>query len=154
MSVVVHVGVIGTGFGAKVHVPGYRSVPGVEVVAIAGADRRRTEAVAQELHVPKAYGSWEALIEDRSVTAVSVATPPLLHYQPVMAAVKLGRNVLCEKPFGLNPGQATEMLSAANNAGVVHMVDYSFRMAPERICLKNLLDGGVIGRIRHGASRE
>ncbi len=148
MSAVVRVGIIGTGFGAKAHIPGFRSVPGVEVVAIAGTDRRRTEAFAQELHVSKAHTSWEALIEDRSITAVSVATPPSLHYAPVMAAVKRGMHVLCEKPFGLNPQQAAEMLSAATDAGIVHMVDFSFRMAPERKRLKQLLESGKIGKTR------
>lgn len=98
--------------------------------------------------MPTAYPSWEALIEDPRIDAVSVATPPSLHHPIVMAAVKRGRHILCEKPFGTNSKQASEMLVAAVEAGVVHMVDFLFRMAPERQHLKELLEARVIGPIR------
>jgi len=148
MSRAIRVGVVGTGFGAKAHVPGFQSVPGVEVVAIAGTDRHRTEAAASELGLSKAYAGWEALVEDSTMSAVSVAAPPSLHYPIVMAALRRGKHVLCEKPFGLNPEQGTEMLSAAVGAGLVHMVNYGFRMTPERRRLKDLLGAGAIGRLR------
>lgn len=145
----IRIGVIGTGFGARVHIPGFRAIPGVEVACIAGRDHNRTEEIARDLRVPKAYRSWEALIGDEALTAVSIATPPAHHHSIVLAAVQRGLHVLCEKPFGVDAKQALEMLAAANQAGIVHMVDFLFRMAPEHRSLKELLDSRAIGDIRH-----
>ena len=144
----IQIGVIGTGFGAKVHVPGFRTIPGIEIVGIAGRDPNRTEVIARDLGVPRPHGSWEALIADRDLSAVTIAAPPTLHHSMVMAALRRGLHVLCEKPFGLDSKQGSEMLAVANQAGVVHMVDFLFRMAPERTRLKELLDAGAVGEIR------
>jgi predicted dehydrogenase len=141
-------GVIGTGFGAKVHVPGFRTIPEVDVVGIAGRDSQRTRDVAQSLNIPRAYDSWEALIKDGDLTGVSIAAPPALHHSMVMAAAGRGLHVLCEKPFGMDPKQASKMLAAASAARVVHMVNFLFRMGPERKRLKELLLAGAIGAIR------
>ena len=148
VSTTIRVGVIGTGFGAKVHVPGFRTVPGVDVVGIAGRDSDGTRAVARTLGIPRAFDSWQALIRDGDLTAVSIAAPPTLHHAIVMAAVRRNLHVLCEKPFGVDPKQASEMLTAASAARIVHMVDFLFRMAPERKRLKELLLAGAIGAIR------
>lgn len=143
------VGIIGTGFGGKIHVPGFRSVPDVRIVGIAGTNPNRTEKVAGELGIAKTYRSWEALLQDDSVHVVSVATPPYVHHQIVLDAVKRGKHVLCEKPFGISSRQAYEMWTAASNAGIVHTVDFIFRMCPELNRLKELLEAGSIGRILH-----
>ncbi|MGH9425279.1 MAG: Gfo/Idh/MocA family protein, partial [Terriglobia bacterium] len=103
------IGVIGTGFGAKVQVPAFKAIPGVEVVGLAGRDRQRTAIIAGDLGIPKAYDSWQALLDDERVAAVSIAAPPALHYEMVMGALRRGKHVLCEKPFGLDPLQAQEM---------------------------------------------
>jgi len=143
------VGIIGTGFGGKIHVPGFRSASSARIVGIAGADPHRTEMIAREMGIGKAHRSWEALLDDENIHAVSIATPPGVHHQIVLDAVKRGKHVLCEKPFGMNPQQANDMWTAATKAGVVHMVDFIFRMSPELNRLKELLEAGSIGRIFH-----
>ena len=80
-------------------------------------------------------------------SAVVLAVPPLFHHDMVMRALRAGKHVLCEKPFGLDAGQAAQMLDRSREAGTVCMVDYQFRMAPERMRLKELLEAGAIGRI-------
>jgi predicted dehydrogenase len=65
----------------------------------------------------------------------------------VTAALRAGKHVLCEKPFGIDAGQAARMWALARESHRVCMVDYMFRMAPERVRLKELLDGHEIGRI-------
>lgn len=140
-------GIIGTGFGARVHVPAFRSIPAVEVTAIAGQDRLKTAQVAQAQGIAKVHDSWEALIDDEKISAVVLAVPPLFHHDMVMRALRAGKHVLCEKPFGLDAGQAAQMLDRSREAGTVCMVDYQFRMAPERMRLKELLEAGAIGRI-------
>lgn len=57
----------GLGFGAEVHVPAFRAVPGVEIVAIAGRDRARAEEAAARLHIPCACAGLDELLDRKSV---------------------------------------------------------------------------------------
>ncbi len=140
-------GIIGTGFGARVHVPAFRTIPAVEVTAIAGQDRSKALQVAQEHGISTVHESWQALIDDEKISAVVVAVPPSFHYDMVMRALRAGKHVLCEKPFGVDADQAARMLDLSRETGTVCMVDYLFRMAPERMRLKELLVAGTIGRV-------
>ena len=141
------VGIIGTGFGAKVHAPAFQTIPAVEVMAIAGQDRRKAELARQALGIPTVHDSWQRLIGDEQVEAVVVAVPPSAHFDVVTAALRAGKHVLCEKPFGIDAEQAARMLELSRESRRVCMVDYMFRVAPERIRLRELLDGHEIGRI-------
>lgn len=123
------VGVIGTGFGGNVQAPVFREMPDVELVGVAGRD------------------SWRSLVDDDRVSAVSVAAAPAAHSDIVKAALERRKHVLCEKPFGLAVEQACELRDLAVSAGVIHMVDFLFRGAPERVRLRQLLQEGAIGRI-------
>ncbi|MBV6470239.1 MAG: Myo-inositol 2-dehydrogenase [Nitrospirae bacterium] len=144
----VTVGIVGTGFGAQVHLPAFRRLSAVTVAGIAGQDRDKTARVAQAQGVPTAYGSWQALIDDKKIEAVVIAVPPRFHCEMVLRALEAGKHVLCEKPFGVDPVEAASMLEKARHSDLVCMVDYQFRMAPERIRLKELLEAGAIGRVR------
>jgi predicted dehydrogenase len=143
----IRVGVVGTGFGGKIHVPVLQRLAGVRVAGVAGAHQERTEEVARSLGLDHAYTSWEQLLEDDSLTAVTIAVPPARQHEVVLAAIRKGKHVLCEKPFGTSAAQAREMLDAATAAGVIHMVDYLFRMAPEFERLRALAQTGAIGTI-------
>ncbi|NJK59307.1 MAG: Gfo/Idh/MocA family oxidoreductase [Oscillatoriales cyanobacterium SM2_1_8] len=70
------VGILGTGFGAAVHLPALQSLPGVEVTALWGRDRERTQAIAQGAGVPHSFGgeAWAELLP--LVDVVAVTTPP------------------------------------------------------------------------------
>ncbi len=141
------VGIIGTGFGAKVHAPAFRTIPNVEVVAIAGQDRHKAALAGQAFGIPTVHDSWQRLIDDEQVDAVVVAVPPSVHFDVVTAALRAGKHVLCEKPFGIDADQASRMWELVRETHRVCMVDYMFRTAPERIRLKELLEGNEIGRI-------
>ncbi|MBP8116099.1 MAG: Gfo/Idh/MocA family oxidoreductase [Nitrospira sp.] len=141
------VGIIGTGFGAKVHVPAFRTIPAVEVVAIAGQDRHKAALVGQTFGISMVHDSWKSLINDEKVEAVVVAVPPSVHFDVVTAALRAGKHVFCEKPFGVDADQAARMWELSRESHTVCMVNYMFRTAPERVRLKELLDGNEIGRI-------
>jgi predicted dehydrogenase len=140
---VVRVGVVGTGFGAEVHVPGWQACPGATVVAIASRQRTRAEAVARAAGVPFATDDYRALLE--RVDLVSIATPPTLHYPMVLAALAAGKHVLCEKPFAASLSEARAMVRAATAAGVVHGVVHEFRYLPARAHFGALLAQGHVG---------
>jgi predicted dehydrogenase len=139
--------VIGTGFGARVHVPALRAA-GFEVVALVGQDRDRTARRAARVGVEHAVTSLADALALPGVEAVSIATPPDTHAPLTIAAAEAGRHVICEKPLALDAPEAEAMRAAAERAGVMHLVGHEFRWAPERAVLGRALAAGEIGEPR------
>ena len=145
----VRVGVIGAGFARKAHVPGFLAWPNVEVVAICSGHRANAEATAQEYGIPHVVSGYEEMVRMEEVDLIDVVTPPYLHYPMVMAALEAGKHVLCEKPMALNAGESREMYRRAEDAGIVHLINHELRFNPTQMRMKELIDEGFIGRLRH-----
>jgi predicted dehydrogenase len=128
------VGVIGTGFGARVVAPVFRDTDGCQVAEVVSA--RDATAVA-------------ALCNRADVDLVSIHSPPFLHLEHVRWAVEAGHAVLCDKPLGRNGAEAQEMAELAETAGVVNFVNYEFRYHPVRRRLRQILQQGLIGQVEH-----
>jgi predicted dehydrogenase len=129
----IRVGVIGTGFGARVVAPVFAATAGCEVVDVVSA--RDSAAVAELCR--------------RDLDLVSVHSPPFLHAEHVQAAVSAGHHVLCDKPFGVNAEQAEAMLDLAEGEEVVHAVNFEFRHQPARRRVHELVHNGAIGVVEH-----
>ena len=137
--------VVGTGFGLFSHVRALRRA-GFEVRAIIGRDLERTRSRAAPLSIPLASNDLpKVLANDPSIKVVTVATPPHAHYTPVMQAIAAGRNVVCEKPFAKDLPQAREMLKAAEQAGIIHMLGTEFRFDSSQALLRRVVRDGLIG---------
>lgn len=143
----IRVGVIGAGFGAQVHVPALRRVPGVQVAAICGTDRDRLRDVAADHDIPASFADYREMLASGRVDAVTIATPPHLHHPMALAAIEAGLHVLCEKPMARNVAEARDMLRMAREAGICHAVGHQMRHDPARAQMKRLLDEGFIGRL-------
>jgi predicted dehydrogenase len=120
--------VVGTGFGARVHVPALRNA-GFDVVAMVGRDGDRTARRAERLGVPNACVSLGEAMALPCVEVVCVASPPASHAELTIEAVDAGRHVVCEKPFALDGVEAKLMRDAAARSGVVGLVGHEFRFA-------------------------
>jgi predicted dehydrogenase len=140
------VGVVGSGFGATVHVPAFRAQGRFDVVALASPTNARR--IAAEREIPQAFASLGELLEAVEVDVVSVASPPFDHHKSVLAALARGKHVLCEKPFALNVAQAEEMLAAGERAGTVCAIAHEFRYTPSRLALHELIVNGHLGPLR------
>src|ERR1035437_7285534 len=127
-------------------VAGAGAASGVEVVAIGSRDRDRAEAQAQELGVPCAYGSYEALLADPDVEAVYVALPNSLHIEWSLRALQAGRHVLCEKPLSRHPDDVVRAFDAADSGGLVLAEGFMWRHHPQARRLVELLE--EIGELR------
>jgi predicted dehydrogenase len=139
--------VAGTGFGLHVHVPALRAA-GFEVAGLVGANAARTKARAAEAGVPNAFVDFDEAIVRTGAVAATVATPPNTHAPLVLQALARGCHVLCEKPFAMNVAEASEMLQAAERAGVTHVLGNEFRWLPERAVAAKAIAEGVIGEPR------
>ncbi|HEU5298415.1 MAG TPA: Gfo/Idh/MocA family oxidoreductase [bacterium] len=142
------VGVIGTGFGAQVQIPGFRAVPRVRVVAVASATPGKAAQVASHFDIQHAFDRWEDLVR-ADLDLVSITPQPVWHHAMSQAATARGLHVLCEKPMAMSAREAAEMLTQAEQARVVHVVDHELRFNPNRRRIKALIDDGFIGRPRH-----
>jgi predicted dehydrogenase len=147
----IRIGVIGSGFGASVHVPALRRVPGVEVRAICGARPERVRDAAYHLSIPGAFTDYREMMESEEIDAVTIAAPPHLHHVMALAACEAGVHVLCEKPMARNVAEARDMLRMAREAGICHAVAHQMRHDPSRAEMKRLIEDGFIGRL-HSAS--
>ena len=143
------VGVIGAGFGQVGHIPGFKACPDAEVVAICDKVLEIAEGAAQKFDIPHTFTDYHQMLQMEELDLVSVATPPYLHHPMVMAALEAGKHILCEKPMALNAMEAREMYQGAEKAGVVHLVDHELRFNPTRMRMKELIDEGFIGQLRH-----
>jgi predicted dehydrogenase len=122
------IGIIGTGWGARVQVPVFREA-GLEVVAIAGHDGDKTRKAAEELRV-RPFSSWHELIAS-DVDLVSIVTPPSEHLEMARAALAAGRHVICEKPTALNAAEAGQLVAAARaKPDRIALIDHELRFLP------------------------
>ena len=141
------IGIIGVGFGAQVHVPGFRS-EGWEVAAICSRSRDKAQKAAAEAGIGDVYTDPMELIRRDDLAAVSIITPPGAHHPLSIAALRAGKHVLCEKPFALDASQAKEMLDTAEKSRRTAMITHEFRHTPQRAYIKQLLNEGYIGTFR------
>jgi predicted dehydrogenase len=96
----VRVGLVGCGFVSELHMYAYKRVYGVDAVVTAVAARgEHVVAFAKKHGIPTTYRSFEDLLADRDIDVVDICTPPMLHAAMIVAAVRAGKHVICEKPF-------------------------------------------------------
>lgn len=124
-----NVGIVGTGWGARVQVPTFREA-GLNVVAIAGHDVEKTKKTAGELGV-KPYDDWRELIGSAEVDLISIVTPPSEHREMGLFALEAGKHVLLEKPTAMNADEAEELVRAAGaRSSQVALIDHELRFLP------------------------
>lgn len=145
----IRLGIIGTNYGRTVQLPAFRADPRCTVVALAGSNAARTQELAQAAGVPKAYGDWRALIEDKDVQAIAIATLPSLQAEIAIAALKAGKPIFAEKPMAGDLAAARAMLTAAEQSGLPTGIDFNFTQIAAWLRAKEMLDEDVVGALRH-----
>jgi len=128
-------------------VPAMQRANRCEVVAIASRDLERARQAADELGIPHAHGSYEALLADPDVDAVYVPLPNHLHADWTVAAARAGKHVLCEKPLALTASEAQRAIEACQAAGVRVMEAFMYRLHPSWVAVQDLIASGRIGRL-------
>lgn len=133
-------------------IPGIQQSATGEVTAIASRDESKAKETAEKMNIPKAYGSYEALLADNSIDAVYIPLPNHLHMEWTIRAAEAGKHVLCEKPIALNAQEAGKMVDVCDKAGVKLAEAFMYRYHPRYDRIKDIIKSGEIGDIRgiHG----
>ncbi|HEY8528351.1 MAG TPA: Gfo/Idh/MocA family oxidoreductase [Paenibacillaceae bacterium] len=119
-----------------------------EIVAVASRGEEKARETAQRFGIPKAYGSYEALLEDPDIDAVYIPLPNHLHREWTIRAARAGKHVLCEKPLALTAAEAEEMVRACADAGVHLAEAFMYRHHPRVARIRQILASGEIGELR------
>lgn len=148
MSRKIGVAVVGTGFGEKIHIPGLQHHHRTDVVAVYNRDLEKAKAIATNHNIPYADNQLEKILSLREVDAVSVSTPPFLHYEMGKAVLEQGKHLLLEKPMNMNAGETKELYHLAAEKELVAMADFEFRFVPAWQLLEEYLQQGYVGKKR------
>ena len=139
-------GLVGAGFVGPHHIDAVRRLGYVDVVAIAASSESSARAKADALGVPKAYGSYDAMLDDPAVHVVHNATPNYLHYAVNAAVIARGKHIVSDKPLAMTSAEAKALLDQARAAGVVHAVTFNYRGNPLVQQARHMIARGDIGR--------
>ncbi len=141
--------ILGTGNMAGAHAVHFASIEGVELVGAVDVDQVRVEEFAQRHQIPRNFNSLSEALDWGKFDALTNVTPDRFHYETTMAALSAGKHVFCEKPLATNYGHALEMAETAEKAGLVGMVNLTYRNVAELQKFRAIVDAGEVGEIRH-----
>lgn len=129
-------------------VPAMQQAASCEVVAIASRDLARAKEAAATLGIPKAFGSYEALLADPDIDAVYNPLPNHLHVPWTIRAAEAGKHVLCEKPIALSAPEAEQLIAVRDRTGVRIQEAFMVRTHPQWVAASRLVRDGRLGEVR------
>ena len=128
------------------HAPEYAANPHAEIIGFYDKNKERAEVLVQQ-YGGDVFETFEDLLKDERVQAVSICTPNVLHGTHTMQALRAGKEVLCEKPMAASVNEANEMIHVQKETGHVLMLGHNQRFVRTHIRAKELLEAGAIGKI-------
>jgi len=143
-------GVLSTAkIGVKKVIPSMQLGDLCEITAIASRMLEKAQTVSRQLHIPKAYGTYEELLSDPEIEVVYIPLPNHLHVPWSIKALKAGKHVLCEKPIALTVTEAKELLDAARKYPKLKIMEaFMYRHHPQWQKTRQLVSEGKIGELR------
>lgn len=143
-------GVLSTArIGREKVIPGIQHSSNGVVAAIASRNLEHAKTTAKQLGIEKAYGSYEALLEDTEIDAVYIPLPNNMHVEWSIKAIEAGKHVLCEKPIGLFSGEAEQLMNAAREHPHLKVMEaFMYHFHPQWKKVKDLIAEGRIGDVK------
>src|SRR5215467_5672307 len=151
-----NVGLVGYGFMGRTHSNAYGKVNQFfdldrrpVLKAVCGRNESNVKAFAEQWGYQSIETDWHELLSRSDIDLVDIATPNDSHAEIAIAAAEAGKMVMCEKPLGRNPAEASGMVAAVESAGTPNMVWYNYRRVPAVMLAKQIIDEGRLGKIFH-----
>ena len=151
-----NVGMVGYGFMGRTHSNAFSQVghffdTGYQPVlkTICARDAAKGKAFAEQWGYETSVTDWRALVDDKNIDLIDIASPNDTHMEIAIAAAEAGKMVMCEKPLGRSAAESRKMVEAVEKANVANMVWYNYRRVPAVTLAKQLIDEGKLGKIFH-----
>lgn len=141
-------GILGTGKIAQKLAAAIKDSSTGHLAAVGSRSTAAAKAFAQEFGIPRAFGSYEDIVNSNEVEAVYISLPNHLHEEWTVRCAAAGKHILCEKPFTVNCAQAGRALAAVREAKVFLMEAFMYRCHPLIQRLVELVRAGDIGEVR------
>lgn len=147
MSNKVHWGIIGLGKIAHKFAADLLLSPHAVLHAVASRDVEKAKAFKDQYRANLHYDSYEALVKNPDVDVIYIATPHAMHFENTMLCLKNGKNVLCEKPMGINQQQVDTMVAAAQSRKLFLMEGIWTRFIPATTKVIEILENKTLGEL-------
>ena len=141
--------ILGTGRMAVNHAKAFQAIAGVEMVGAVDVVPANLESFCDSFGIARRFASLDAALEWGEFDAVDNVTPDSIHHPTTLAALAAGKHVFCEKPLAPNHALAMEMVEAAEDAGLINMVNLTYRNVAELHKARALIAAGTIGQVKH-----
>jgi len=119
-----------------------------KLIAVGSRTQHSADLFGDEHKIPRRYPSYDALLRDKEVEAVYIATPHPMHVEWAIKAANARKHILCEKPLTMNRAEALAVIDAARQNGIFLMEAFMYRCHPQTRTLVELLRAGIIGDVR------
>ena len=140
----VKIGLIGCGFMGSMHANCYKNIEGVKLVAVADIRREKALELANGAEI---YADGMELIKNAEVDAIDICLPTYLHAEYARAAMEKVKYLFVEKPVALTESEAVSMENTAAETGCRVQVGQVIRFWDEYVCLKEIIESGVYGKV-------
>ena len=147
MSKTTSIGIVGYGYWGPNLLRNFHEAEGANVVVCCDQNPKRLERLTTRFPSVQITRDFKEVLENPSVDALAIATPVHTHFELAMAALKAGKHVLVEKPMTMRVEEAEELVSMAQQKGLVLMVDHVFVYSPPVVKIKEIIDRGELGKL-------
>lgn len=148
MSAIIRWGILGTGTVATQFIEGLQTVSNAQLWAVGSRTLEKAQRIANIFRAPKAYGSYEELVNDPDIDVVYIATPQTRHKKDSILCLNAGKAVLCEKPFTVTSKEAREVVAIARQQQLFCMEAMWMRFMPLIQEVRRLVREGEIGEVK------
>ena len=119
-----------------------------QLLGVASRTQEAADAYARGKKIPRAHGSYEALLADPEIDVIYISLPNQLHAEWTIKAVEAGKHVLCEKPLALNVDEVDAIQAAARKHGRIVMEAFMYRHHPQTLKVQEIVESGSLGTLK------
>ena len=145
----IKIAIVGTGGIAHWHAKSYQNIDNVKIVAACDINANVLKKFCDQYNIEEKYTSFEELITNCEVDAISNATPDPYHKEIALKTLKHNKHIFSEKPLAENYSDAFEMYNATKNKKLINMVNFSYRNSSGYQELAKIVQSGKIGTVKH-----
>ena len=145
----INLAIVGTGDMSHAHVEAFNRIDGVKIVAACDVKKNKLDAFAKKYNIENSYTSFDELLTNCEVDAISNVTPDSFHKEIAIKSLKNNKHIFSEKPLATNYPDAFDMYEEAKKGELINMVNFSYRNSSGYQHLAKIVKSGELGSIKH-----